>query len=812
MNVLNQVIEEICVSNPGVAVWIAGDANLPDIDWATDRVVGHQYPLELNESFLQMLARTGMEQLVDFPTRNESILDIIITNRPSLINRCEGLPALGDHDIVYADWNAQASRVKPSRHKIFLWNRADFDLIRQETKEWADKFVSRNTASTPVELLSREIEQYLQKTLHDKVPSKLSSTRFNQPWFNTSTKRICRRKARAFKKARKTNRDRDWKRFRRLKKQSQITCRQAYNKYLTDIIRSEPGASRRLGAIIKAKRCDQAGIAPLKEGNHLFSDPKTKANLLNRQFASVFTKDDTSTLPDLGPSNHPPMNGIQITNQGIVKLLKNLNPYKASGPDGVPARLLKETAEEIAPAISLLYQASLDQGSVPSSWKKALVVPIFKKGSRSSPANYRPISLTAILCKLCEHVVHSAIINHLSEQKILSDAQHGFRKRRSCDTQLILTIDDLAKGIEDKGQTDMILLDFAKAFDKVSHRLLLHKLQHYGIRGPTLQWVTDFLSHRTQQVLVDGQISTQANVSSGVPQGSVLGPLLFLAYINDLPDCVKSSTTRLFADDTALYKRISSHHDASLLQEDLNALEKWENTWLMQFHPAKCQVVRVTKKRQPITFSYSIHGITLEEVSSAKYLGLHIDNKLNFNDHVDITTKKANSTRAFLQRNFYHSSRRIKEATYTTYVRPTAEYAAAIWDPHTQRNIKKVEQVQRNGARYVTNTYDRRSSVTPLLSELQWPSLQSRRRQSRLTMLYRIHSDLVDISWKDYITEATSNTRGHDSRIWTPYCSSQVFLSSFFPRTSRDWNSLKKDPAAFPTLDAFKTALRDGSI
>ncbi|XP_072030615.1 uncharacterized protein [Amphiura filiformis] len=344
MNVLNQVIEEICVSNPGVAVWIAGDANLPDIDWATDRVVGHQYPLELNESFLQMLARTGMEQLVDFPTRNESILDIIITNRPSLINRCEGLPALGDHDIVYADWNAQASRVKPSRRKIFLWNHADFDLIRQETKEWADKFVSRNTTSTPVELLSREIEQYLQKILHDRVPSKLSSTRFNQPWFNTSTKRICRRKARAFKKARKTNRDRDWKRFRRLKKQSQITCRQAYNKYLTDIIRSEPGASRRLGAIIKAKRCqDQAGIAPLKEGNHLFSDPKTKANLLNRQFASVFTKDDSSPLPDLGPSTHPPMNGIQITNQGIVKLLKNLNPYKASGPDGVPARLLKET-------------------------------------------------------------------------------------------------------------------------------------------------------------------------------------------------------------------------------------------------------------------------------------------------------------------------------------------------------------------------------------------------------------------------------------------------------------------------------------
>ena len=152
-----------------------------------------------------------------------------------------------------------------------------------------------------------------------------------------------------------------------------------------------------------------------------------------------------------------------------------------------PPNCLQRRADEIAPAISILFQASLDQGSVPSAWKKALVVPLFKKGTdHYHPWIYRPISLTAILCKLCEHVVHSTIINHLSEHNILSDAQHGFRKRRSCDTQLILTVDDLAKGTEEKGQTDLILLDFSKTFDKVSHRLLLHELQHYGVRGPTL--------------------------------------------------------------------------------------------------------------------------------------------------------------------------------------------------------------------------------------------------------------------------------------------------------------------------------------
>ena len=549
----------------------------------------------------------------------------------------------------------------------------------------------------------------------------------------------------------------------------------------------------------------------MKDGSILHSDPKTKANILNCQFASVFTNDSSTNLPNLGPSLHPSMEDITVNILGVAKLLRNLKPHKATGPDGVPARLLKEIAEEVAPAVTLLFQASLDQGRIPLSWKKALIVPIFKKGNRSVASNYRQISLTTILCKLCEHIIHCAIIGHLSKHDILTDSQHGFRKR-SCDTQLILTIHDLARGIEEKEQTDLILLDFAKAFDKVSHRLLLHKIEHYGVRGHTLHWVKDFLSDRTQQVLVDGQISSEAKVTSGVPQGSVLGPLLFLVYINDLPASVSHSNTRLFADDCVLYKRITSTRDTVQHQDDLNALQRWEQTWLMQFHPSKCQVVRVTNKREPITASYTIHGETLEEVKSAKYLGLNVDNKLNFNTHVDATVKKANATRAFLGRNLYHCSRKIKEATYKTYVRPILEYASASWDPHTQRNIKKVEQTQRSSARFVLGNYDRRASVTSMLNKLQWPSLESRRQQNRLTMLYRIRFNLVDINWTSYLAASSSNTRGHNSRFWTPYYSNHTYQSSFFPRTARDWNRLKKDPADFPTLDAFKSALGDGSM
>lgn len=409
---------------------------------------------------------------------------------------------------------------------------------------------------------------------------------------------------------------------------------------------------------------------------------------------------------------------------------------------------------------------------------------------------------------MCEHIIHCAVIRHLTEHNILTDAQHGFRKRRSCESQLIVTINDLAKGLDDKSQIDVILLDFEKAFDKVSHRRLLKKAEFYGISGKVLDWTRDFLSNRSQQVLLEGQSSTETSVTSGVPQGSVLGPLLFLIYINDLPKRPTSSTTRLFADDSLLYRRISSSEDTKLLQEDLNSLVEWEDQWAMNFNAPKCKILRITNKRKPITASYTIHGQELELVDAAKYLGVYLDSKLSFNTHVDAVTKKANSTRAFLSRNLSHCSRNIKETSYKTFVRPMVEYAATAWDPHTQRNVKKIEQTQRSAARFVTGNYKRTSSVTDMVQDLQWPSLASRRCMSRMEMMYRIRFDLIDITWSEYLTPLTSRTRGHASRFLYHHCSSNIYSNSFFPRTIRDWNILESDPAASPSLDAFKTALR----
>ena len=309
----------------------------------------------------------------------------------------------------------------------------------------------------------------------DNVPSKLSTRRLEQCRTTTLTKCMCRRKARAFRKARQTKKSRDWERYLILKRATQKTCREAYNNYLIKTLTSDPNGNKRPGALIKSKQHDHLGVAPLKEGNIIYCDPIQKANTLNRQFISVFADDTKTSIPDLGPSQYPSMEDIAVSCKGVVKLLKNLKPHKDGGPDDIPLMQLKEATDEIAPAITLFFQASINQGNTPSTWRKALVVPIFMKGSKSDACNIRPISLTSVLCNLCEHILHSTILTHLAINKVLSDAQHGFRKKRSCDTQLLLALNDFARGHEDKNQTDIIFLDFAKAVDKVSHQRILKK-------------------------------------------------------------------------------------------------------------------------------------------------------------------------------------------------------------------------------------------------------------------------------------------------------------------------------------------------
>ena len=380
----------------------------------------------------------------------------------------------------------------------------------------------------------------------------------------------------------------DFSNFRFAQKQ----CRKAYKKADSDYVNSkildglQNNNTKPFWTYVKSKKRDNLGVAPILENGSLVVESKGKAEVILKQFVSVFTpitEDNTSAIEDRCNNS---LETITVTVEGVQKLLENVNINKAVGPDKIPNQILKECATELAPAVMCLFQRSLDSGTLPDDWTNANVSPIFKKGDRHRAENYRPVSLTSVLSKLLEHIVCRSIMCHLERNNILTSKNHGFRAGFSCETQLVATLDDFTRSYEDGEQTDVAILDFSKAFDTVPHKRLLQKVEAYGVRGPLHKWTESFLCTRHMKVVIDGESSEEADVTSGVPQGTVLGPILFLIHINDLPKAV-SSSVRLFADDCLLYRRIRTRDDHTRLQKDLESLEKWAKENGMSFNAKK---------------------------------------------------------------------------------------------------------------------------------------------------------------------------------------------------------------------------------
>ena len=348
-----------------------------------------------------------------------------------------------------------------------------------------------------------------------------------------------------------------------------------------------------------------------------------------------------------------------------------MSPDKSPRPDKMHPRVLKECSAELAQPLYIIFRKSLDSGVLPSDWKTATVTPIFKKGSKTKPGNYRPVSLTCIPCKIMETIVKDKLLKHIEQYNALSERQHGFMKGKSCLSNLLETFEEITANLDQGNAIDIILLDYAKAFDSVPHMRLLSKLKAYGCDGNILDWIAQFLTGRTQTVTVRNSSSSSANVVSGVPQGSVLGPLLFILYINDLPHHV-SSSLQMFADDTKIFTTVNNLEDLTKLQADIQKLQEWSEKWLLRSNADKCKTMHMGFNN-PMG-EYTMNGITLQDISQEKDLGVYITDNNKPSVQCTKAAQKAMNSLRVIKRTFKYINRESFAILYTTYIRPHLEF------------------------------------------------------------------------------------------------------------------------------------------
>ena len=413
----------------------------------------------------------------------------------------------------------------------------------------------------------------------------------------------------------------------------------------------------------------------IKENGDIAVTDIDKANTLNNYFANVFTKENLNNLPKENPgiwSDGKTVTDILVTQEAIEKNLKKLDVHKAQGPDNVPPKVLKELSHELALPLSFLFNKTFEVGTIPTEWMHANAIAIFKKGTKSDPGNYRPVSLTSVTCKVFESVIRDVLVDHMLNNKLYTDCQHGFRTHRSCITQLLQVMEDFSS-LLDKGECiDTIYLDFKKAFDSVPHQRLLIKLQYYGITGKVLAWIRNFLQDRKQYVRVGDACSGSANVLSGIPQGSILGPILLTIFINDLPHNIESFC-KIFADDTKIYNTPKNH---KTLQKDLDTLITWSDTWNLYFNTSKCKILHIGRDNPGNQYSMPHNGVdtVLNKCINEKDLGVTFDENLKFDCHIHNVVNTANKMLGIIKQNFSNMDKHTLLNLYKGLVRPHLEH------------------------------------------------------------------------------------------------------------------------------------------
>ena len=560
---------------------------------------------------------------------------------------------------------------------------------------------------------------------------------------------------------------------------------------------------------VRAKTQTKAIVGNLiQENGELTTSDQETANLLNDYFASVFEIEGDDPIPAFDDRQYDqPLTSINVTNEKIVKVINELKANKSQGPDDFHPKLIKETVNKIKEPLCKIFDKSLQEGVLPDDWKKANVTPIFKSGDKKRAENYRPISLTSVPGKLLEKLIRNELVDHMTRNNLFSEAQHGFIKGRSCVMQLLEFLEEITEAVDNGDEVDIIYLDFCKAFDKVPHKRLLKKIEGYGIKGQILKWIEAFLSNRKQRVMINGSFSEWQPVTSGIPQGSVLGPILFIIYINDLPEVIKCFI-KLYADDAKVYSVVNYQPQKVEVQYDVRKSEIWSIDWQMFFNIPKCKHMHMGREENNTSYVMTPNNkeVPITKVSSEKDLGVVIDNKLLFREHISGKVKTANKILGLIFRTFTYMDKDMFLDLYKTLVRPHLEYATPIWTPLYKKDSIMLENVQRRATRLVKAlsglTYQER------LLELGLPSLEYRRLRADVIEVYKIINQIDKINIDKFFTfTQNAGNRGHSRKLYKKRSRLNVRANTFSNRVVDVWNSLTESVVMAPTLNTFKSRL-----